>query len=109
MTAQMAQSSVGRPSDSWSEVFSPTTRNASSYEAPAQASKEVAAHPTASCPGWLSSISAGVACAPPTWKCPNDSRTWIASAKSASRDPCLTFDRNHFMPARALSEGSEDQ
>ena len=34
---------------------------------------------------------------PPAWKCPNDSANWIASANSASREPCLMFDRNHFM------------
>ncbi len=34
------------------------------------------------------------------WKCPNDSTNWIASANSASLEPCLMFERNHFMPKR---------
>src|SRR5436305_9906698 len=38
------------------------------------------------------------------WKWPNDSTNWIASANSASRDPCLMFDRNLFMPIRLASE-----
>ena len=41
---------------------------------------------------------AGAACAAIPWKWPNASTNWIASAKSASREPCLMFDRNHFMP-----------
>ena len=31
------------------------------------------------------------------WKCPNDSANWIASANSASREPCLRCFRNQFM------------
>src|ERR1700730_287612 len=42
---------------------------------------------------------AGAACAASAWKCPNESANWTASANSASREPCLTFDRNQFMPA----------
>ena len=41
---------------------------------------------------------AGAASAAIPWKWPNASTNWIASAKSASRAPCLMFDRNHFMP-----------
>ena len=41
-----------------------------------------------------------------SWKCPNDNRNWIASAKSASRDPSLMFDRNHFMPTFASTRTS---
>src|SRR6185437_11380873 len=41
---------------------------------------------------------AGAAFAAIPWKWPNASTNWIASAKSASRAPCLMFDRNHFMP-----------
>ena len=41
------------------------------------------------------------ACAAPAWKCPNDSPNCSASASSASREPCLMFDRNHFMPTGA--------
>jgi hypothetical protein len=48
----------------------------------------------------------GAACAMP-WKCPNDSTNWIASAKSASLEPCLTFERNHFMPTSPATDGRE--
>jgi len=49
---------------------------------------------------------ADAACATP-WKCPNDSMNWIASAKSASLEPCLMFERNHFIPTSPATAGRE--
>src|SRR6266568_8194062 len=40
-----------------------------------------------------------IAAAAKAWKCPNDNANWIASANSASREPCLSCFRNHFMRA----------
>ena len=48
--------------------------------------------------GLAGRLNAGAACAATPWKCPNESTNWMASANSASREPCLMFDRNHFMP-----------
>ena len=39
------------------------------------------------------------------WKCPNDSANWIASANSASREPCLRCFRNHFTTTYAFPGG----
>src|SRR5260370_38930 len=98
-TAQMAQSSVSRPSGASSEeVFKGAARDASARKV--QFTACVAAPLAAACStNWLA--SAGAACALLAWKCPNDSRNWTASAKSASREPRLMFDRNHFMSACA--------
>ena len=47
---------------------------------------------------------AGAACAAAPWKCPNDSANWIASANSASREPCLRCFRNQFTTSCAFPE-----
>ena len=47
------------------------------------------------------------ACAAAPWKCPNDSANWIASANSASREPCLTCFRNQFMMTCAFPEAAK--
>ena len=43
-------------------------------------------------------------CAASPWKCPNDSANWIASANSASREPCLRCFRNQFTTSCAFPE-----
>src|SRR5437667_185789 len=96
--AQITQSSSGWPGGTSREACSRAAPEAIACETRSSACKCA----TAKTPDRLASIAADAACAPP-WKCPNDSRNWIASAKSARRDPNLTFDRNHFMPAIASS------
>src|SRR5260221_14454342 len=48
----------------------------------------------------------GAACAAMEWKGPDARTNWAASANSARREPCLMFDRNHFMSAYASTAGS---
>src|SRR5437868_5531180 len=103
MTAQIAQSSVGWPPGSSLEEVLCRIARAASRETPGKAPNPVAAEPTLSCSAVPD--NAGAACALP-WECPNDNRNWIASANSASRDPSLMFDRNHFMPVCTSTEAS---
>ena len=42
-------------------------------------------------------LAAGAASTSSAWKCPNESTNCTASANSASRAPCFSFDRTHFI------------
>jgi hypothetical protein len=108
MTAQIAQSWVGCPSGSRSEeVLNRARPEGLAREALSTAAKCAAAKSAAAwSPDCCAFADAVAAPAAAPWKCPNDSRNWIASPNSASRDPCLMFDRNHFMPRCASSARS---
>src|SRR5258708_12160385 len=45
-------------------------------------------------------------CGEKEWECRNARTNWTGSANSARREPCLMFDRNHFMSAYASTAGS---
>src|SRR2546423_1280621 len=100
MTAQMAQSSPDWPAGTSGDelVFNPAGPKAFACEAISSAANCATVKLPVSCsPNRVASNDADAACALPPWKCPNDNRNWIASAKSARREPTLMFERNHLI------------